>query len=155
MQAKDIMRRNTITAIPEMTVSEVAQLFRDHRISGAPVVDMDGALLGVISQTDLVRRDCEKALAAEEPASGSEPGLPLEGFQVQEPDYTRTREVMTPAVISAEEDTPVEELARRMLKSHIHRIVITRRGRLCGIVTSMDLIRAVLLQRKKACQASA
>lgn len=151
MQAKDIMTRRVFTVGPQMTLGEVAQLFIDRAISGAPVVDERGDLLGVISQTDLVRRARE---------AGDEPGVPAfyrqhdawierQGFEIKDPDRTRARDVMTPAVITADERASVEELATLMLSKHLHRVVITRGGRLAGIVSTMDMMRALLAAARR------
>jgi CBS domain-containing protein len=145
MHAKDIMKRKVIVVQPAMTVREVAQLFADKRISGAPVVDDNGRVIGVISQTDLVRKERESS-TQEVPIyhrEAEEYGL-LGPIHAEDPDYTRVEQVMTPWAISADENTPVEELARLMLDKRIHRVVITRGGELCGLVTSMDMLRALL-----------
>ncbi len=150
MLAKDIMRRKVITVTPDKTISEVARLLIDRKITGAPVVDRKGNVVGVISQTDIVRRDRERSPGASVPSyyREGEEWTFSNGYQIEDPDLTRVRDLMTPAVLSADEDAPVEELARCMLQKHIHRIVITRHGRLCGIVTSMDMLNALLDRRK-------
>lgn len=150
MQAKEVMRRNVVTVTPQMTLREVAKIFVDKRITGAPVVSPSGDVVGVVSQTDLVRHDREAA-PVEVPFYHQEPdeGARAGGFHTELPDYTRVEEVMTPWAVSFEEDTSVTELARQMLKKHIHRVVITRAGRIVGIVTSMDLLK-VLTGRKAA-----
>ncbi|MBI3549070.1 MAG: CBS domain-containing protein [Elusimicrobia bacterium] len=145
-KAKDIMRRHVVTVDPRMTVREVAALFIDREISGAPVIDGKGDLVGVVSQTDLVRRERESRAEVEVPGyyRDGETSVYISGYQVKDPDFTRVGDVMTPAVISADEETPVEELAKMMLKRHIHRIIITRSGNLSGIVTSTDMVRTLL-----------
>lgn len=147
MLAKDIMRKNVISASPKMTVREVARLFVDRRITGAPVIDSRGKLLGVVSQTDLVRHDREAPETSSVPRYHRDDDAAAwlsGGFHIEEPEFSLVENVMTPAALSADESTPVEALARRMLEKHIHRILITRGGKLCGIVTSMDMLRALL-----------
>lgn len=145
MLARDIMNKKMVIASPEMTLRELAKLFIDKKITGAPVIDK-WSLVGVVSQTDIVRRDREKPEPTEVPGYYREGdhGLLSGGYHIEEPDQTRVVDVMTPVVMSAEETTPVEELAQIMLDKHIHRIVITRGGKLYGIVTTMDMLRALL-----------
>lgn len=151
MKTKDIMCKNPITVTLDMTVRELARVFIDNHISGAPVVDRHGALLGVVSQTDLVRREREMNPASDIPNFYREGEKETygRGYQIEDPDFTRVKDVMTPAVLSCEEGAPVEDVARLMLSKHVHRIVVTREGRLSGIVTSMDMLRALLTQSSK------
>lgn len=149
MIAKDIMHKRVVTVSPRMTLREAVQVFTDKDITGAPVVSEAGEVVGVVSQTDIVRNDRTSA-PAEVPYYHSEPeDMRSRGFHVEMPDYTRVEQVMTPWAISFEEDTPVKVLARQMLKKHIHRVVITREGRLSGIVTSMDMVRALLTMSER------
>ena len=150
MLAKDVMRRNIVTVASWLTLQELAKVFEEHAITGAPVVDARGSVLGVVSQTDLVhaRREASAGIPSyhrelDEPAASR-------GFHFEESDETRVEQIMTPGAISFDEETPVERLAGAMLERHIHRVLITRGERLVGIVTTMDLMRAlVALARKK------
>ncbi len=152
MKTKDIMHKDPITVTGDMTIRELARLLIDNQISGAPVVDRHGALMGVVSQTDLVRRDREMKPSAEIPSYYREGEKEAygSGYQIEDPDFTRVADVMTPAVLSCDEGAPVEDVARLMLAKHVHRIVVTRGGRLTGIVTSMDMLRALLALSGKA-----
>ena len=152
MKVKDVMHRRPITVEARTSLRELARLLIDNHISGAPVVDREGKLLGVVSQTDLVRRDREMKPSAEIPSfyHNGEKEAYTSGFQIEDPDFTRVADVMTPAVLSADEDAPVEEVARLMLGKHIHRVVVTKGGRLSGIVTSMDMLKALLTLTSQA-----
>lgn len=143
MQARDIMRKRVVTVTPDMTLREVAKLFSDRRISGAPVVEPGGGLVGVVSQTDLVQQERDSSAVAPAYQRQTEETARSRGLHIEDPDYTRVEQVMTPWVVSFEQDTPVPEIARQMLAKRIHRVMITRDGKLCGIVTSMDMLRAL------------
>lgn len=149
MLAKDVMRRKIVTVSSWLTLQELAGTFEEHAITGAPVVDERGAIVGVVSQTDLVhaRREGPAGIPAfhrelDEPTSAL-------GLHIEEFDRTRVEQIMTPGAISFGEDTPVEKLAGAMLSRHIHRVLITRGEKLVGIVTTTDLLRALVALAKK------
>src|SRR5579883_2536233 len=140
--ARDVMNRRVVTLAPEMTVRQAADLLVLHRITGAPVVAPGGRLLGVVSQTDLVRRS--RVPERERlPAFYQEEGRVVVAPAVEAADDVPVAQVMTPAVLEADEETPLADLARFMLRRRVHRVIIARDGRLRGIVTSMDMLRAL------------
>lgn len=150
MQAKDIMKKQVATVSPEMSLREAAKLFSNRQITGAPVVNLHGNLVGVVSQTDLVRREAERGLR-EVPNYHRGEGSWLRscGFHIEDPDVTPVEHVMTPWAISFDEETSVLDLAKYMLQKHIHRVIITKRGKIAGIVTAMDLLRAMVASAEK------
>ena len=151
MLAKDIMRKQVITVGGWLTLPELAKILEEHAITGAPVVDESGLVLGVVSQTDLLRSRREASDGV--PLYHRELDAPLStlGLHFEEVDQSRVEQIMTPGAISFDVETPVEKLAGAMLARHIHRVLITRGGRLVGIVTTMDLLRAlVVLAKRKA-----
>ena len=129
MLAKEIMHKSVVSVNPQMTLREVADLFANHEISGAPVLSAEGGLIGVISKTDLVSQP------------ERDPGGPN---RRRGPSERRVEQAMTPWCVTLEDDTPVPELARQMVSKKIHRVIITHDGEICGIVTSLDLVRALL-----------
>lgn len=147
LTAKDVMHRRVVTVDPEMTLREAAQVFLDRCVTGAPVVDADGKLVGVVSQTDLIRYG-QRA----QPAPSETPGYYHESdgevlvshMRAEPPATVQVQEIMTPAAFLTEADTPIREVARFMLRRHVHRIIVTRHGRLAGIISSMDLLRALV-----------
>lgn len=137
--AGDVMKTKVLTLGPQTTLSEAARLFAKEGISGAPVVGPGRKLLGVVSQADLMRR---QAQADKVPAFYKDEAVEL--VEVGDsPGPTPVSKIMTPAVLCAAEDTPVAELARFMLAHRVHRVLITRRGALRGIVTTMDMLRLI------------
>lgn len=154
--AADVMNPNVLTVRDEMTVGELARFLVEHEISGAPVADAEGRLVGVVSVTDVAVAVSERAAAGERRLptrseffaraweEGSEP------FDVEEigagpdgdaADGGRTvRDIMTPTVYSVPEDTPVSEVAETMIESHVHRLLVTREGRVVGILSTSDLL---------------
>jgi CBS domain-containing protein len=145
-----VMQRKVVTLGPAMTLREAVARLVERQISGAPVVDEEERLVGVLSQTDLVRYQQRT------PAPG--PAIPsyyqqLNGeafvtrLQFPEDSAARVRDLMTPAAFMTEATTPVADAARLLLRKRVHRLLVTRRGKLVGIVTSMDLLRGLLRRR--------
>lgn len=144
MLAKEIMRRKVVAVERGLTLRELADVLAANGISGAPVVDESGGVLGVVSQTDLVRARREPSPAV--PRYHREvDGLaaPL-GIRFDDRDDERVERIMTPGAISFDQETPVEKLAEAMLARRVHRVLITQGDRLAGIVTTMDLLRALV-----------
>lgn len=141
--AKDIMRKKVVAVRPNILIQELAQILDDNGISGAPVINHSGSLVGVVSKTDLVhyQRGGEGSPDKYAYYRDSSPSNLPQGYHVEAPDRTQISEIMTPAIIQAEEDTPVTELVRLMRSKHIHRIFVTKGKKLLGVVTTMDLLK--------------
>ena len=145
IRASDVMVGPVIALGPEMSLEEAWSLLFEHRISGAPVVDKDGELLGVLSQTDLVREAFSDKFS-DFPENSFYLGMPYYSGEAWErmPDKFSTmtvEEVMTRDPISAKEDEDIALLAGRMSRNHIHRIIITNGKKVTGIVSSLDLLK--------------
>ncbi|MBI3297235.1 MAG: CBS domain-containing protein [Elusimicrobia bacterium] len=136
--ARDVMQKKVVTVRPNMLVRELARLLDEKRISGAAVVDGGGALVGVVSKSDLVHHELEGGESFIAPVAR----LP-EGFHVESPDRTTVSDIMTPGAIEASADAPVPELARLMRRRRIHRVFITKGRKLLGIVTTLDLLKVL------------
>jgi CBS domain-containing protein len=141
LRAQDVMTTPVYTTSPDTPVPEVARLLVKRRISGAPVVDEEGRLVGIVTEADLLPKEAGPA------------GLPLTALLGPEaPPEVRehlrryrgrvVREVMTREVVTATEDTPVQQLAALMLRKQVNRIPIVRGERVVGIVTRNDVLRA-------------
>jgi CBS domain-containing protein len=147
--AADIMQREVITVHENWDIREALSIFEEKHISGAPVVDGDGDLVGVLSVTDLARA---KTRADGHGESEYYRTLMPEdfptGIHVERYEPIPVCEVMTPLVIDAPETTPVARLAALMVDLHIHRVIITRGGKLVGIVSSLDLLKLMKHETK-------
>ena len=129
MTAKDLMQVEVITVQDDTCLEEVLDLLMQEHISGAPVVDRDGFLVGVISQVDVFF------------GSRTRPGL--NAVEPGVATVTLVKDVMTSPPICAAEDTPVHDMAEIMCKLHIHRLPVVKRGKLSGMVSSIDICRAM------------
>ena len=144
LTARDLMTPDVVTVPPETPVAAVARLLAERGISAVPVLDGAGAVLGVVSEGDLIRR-----LAGEE----DRPRGWLAGL-FADPDaaaerYARTRgatagEVMTRRVVAVGEDATAAHIARLMEEEGIRRVLVLAEGRLRGIVSRADLLRALV-----------
>jgi CBS domain-containing protein len=143
MKAADVMTDKVLSVGPGASVAQAARLMLDNNISGLPVVDGQGRLVGIVSEGDFLRR-------AE---TGTERRRPhwlefLLGPGRLADEYVRAHgrkveEVMTRDVASVAEDAPLDEIVRLMERRRIKRVPIMRDGKLVGIVTRANLLRAL------------
>jgi len=153
--AKDIMSRKVVVVPENMGIRELANLLTENMITGAPVIDEQGRLVGVVSAMDIVRyfshedkniesdRHTQPAFDLREWADGVD-FEELKHFHVEDYDEpTWVSEIMTPVVFEVNEDTPLTEIAAMMVRGRIHRVIVTRNRRVAGIVTSLDVLKVV------------
>ena len=146
--AADVMNPNVLVVQEDLTVEELASFLVESEISGAPVVDSGGRLVGVVSVTDLARSVAEGTDGADRPGpdffvsewGGSFRRDQVEGLRFGQETEMRVRDIMTPAVYSVDAETPIPEVAETLINSHIHRLLVTSGERVVGIVTSSDLL---------------
>jgi CBS domain-containing protein len=144
MKTSEIMTSPVITVTPETSIAEAARLMLRHRISGLPVVDATGAVVGIITEGDLLRR-------AE---TGSAPHHPrwLElllgpGRLAKEYTHAHARKVgeaMTADVVSVDTRTDVTEIVQLINKRRIKRVPVIDGGKLVGIISRANLVRALV-----------
>jgi CBS domain-containing protein len=146
LQARDIMTREVLTVSPETSISDLSKILENRRIGGLPVVDKDGLLVGIITQTDLV----ERARHLELP-----PAINILDFHfyLQIPSHlihrvekmlgTTVGDCMTPNPVTVAPDTPVSRIAALMAKQKMFTIPVLEGGKIVGVVGKMDLVRAM------------
>jgi CBS domain-containing protein len=117
MIASDIMTRKVATIRPEASAQEAAQLLDEKRISGAPVVDADSKIIGIITEADIISKVNRDGL--------------------------RVADIMSHDVIAISEETPVSEIAALLAARKIKRVPVVRDGKLVGIVSRADIVHAV------------
>ena len=148
---KDIMTSQVQTVRDAWTIKKLAEFFFENNISGAPVLDENGQLLGVVSVTDLIRFDSqhnedtqptshdiythhlEKQFAKEEIAA----------FQIEDATTTTVHEIMTPMVFDVDESTTIQQAADIMVKGHIHRVFVTDNKKVVGVVSALDMLKVI------------
>lgn len=142
--AKDLMTPDVVTVPPETPVMAIARLLADRGISAVPVVDAAGKVLGIVTEADLIRR-----LAGEEDRPASWFGSLFSDPASQAERYARThgvtaKDLMTEAVVSVAPDTTAAHVARVMEEKKVRRVIVTEDGKLKGIVSRADLLRALV-----------
>ena len=146
INARDIMTTNVVSISPEMPTRKVAKLLMEKGISAVPVVDASGAPIGMVSEGDIVRREIDRR----EPRRDWWLEMLAEGEDLATEflDYIKgadrpVREVMVVPVVTVGEDTPVQAVAETLLEHRIKRVPVLRNGRIVGIVSRADLVRAL------------
>jgi len=117
MIARDIMTRKVYTIFPEASVQEVAQLLSRKSISGVPVIDNDGKMIGIVTEADIIGKVNREDL--------------------------RVADIMSAEIIVVDEETPVGEIAMLLTERKIKRVPVMRHGKLVGFVCRADIVQAV------------
>jgi CBS domain-containing protein len=146
LKARDLMSSDPVCVEPSATIRELARVFEEHEISGVPVVDQEGKVIGVVTKTDLIRR-CSEGTADIPPAYLFEvladQGEPDEASEAIPEPLICVGDFMTedPAMVSP--DVPVKAVARLMVERRIHRVIVVDDENFpIGIITSMDMLGA-------------
>ena len=141
----EIMTRDVLTISEEATLREAAVLLTERHISGAPVVNAQGELVGVLSESDLLN-DNKKREALPRVTAFGVFIAPEESVRriYHEGANLEVRTIMTTSVLTVTEDTPVQEASRLLLGKKINRLpVLDAEGKLVGIITREDILRAI------------
>jgi CBS domain-containing protein len=146
--AASVMQRSVLTLSPQASLLDAHRLFVEEGIHGAPVVDDESRVIGVVTSTDLLRT------VAEEHDSGGfasndylrdvlEFSPPVwnapEDFQDRLASRT-VAEIMTEGALTVEEETPVREVAARMYRERVHRVWVVKEGLPLGVISTFDLL---------------
>jgi CBS domain-containing protein len=143
MRAHQIMTRPVITVTPDTTIVDAANIMLQKHVSGLPVVDAAGKLVGIISEGDFIRRS--------EIGTQRKRGRFLKfilGPGQEAADFVhehgrKIAEIMTPEPLTIGEETPLEEIVRLMEKNNVKRLPVIRADKIVGIVSRSNLLQAV------------
>lgn len=138
---EQIMESQVIAVPPGLRLRELGRLFVEKKMSGFPVVDASGELLGLVSQRDLVQSMVDQESPEPESFSTTVYTEFPEQFGIMPGGCVA--DIMTPYVYYATPDTPIQEVIDLMLERGIHRVLVTERGRLRGMVTTSKLLRVL------------
>jgi len=152
MLAREVMTKEVLTFGPSTTLQEACLALAKAGISGAPVVDRSGKILGVLSETDILSH--LKRLADSEVAgrylAGAASGLAILALLSQKSQVlgellghlktAMVKDAMTKGAVTAKPDSPVEEVVALMVRHDINRVPIVEGGKVLGIVTRADVV---------------
>lgn len=114
MIARDIMTTNVITVGEDLKILEVCKVLTEKRVSGVPVMNKEGKLVGVVTERDLL---------------------------LHNPLITSVKDIMTKEVVTVTEDTPAEEISRLLLTHSVKRVPVIRGEKIVGIVSRLDILK--------------
>lgn len=148
---QDIMTKEVLSVKSDWSLETLSQFFFDKHISGAPVVDHNENLLGIVSISDLARTSTLSPTAEHETHdyyldtrihSGiSQDDMAM--LRLESESAITVKDIMTPMIFEVEEDATVQEAANMMLKGRIHRVFVTRDKKVVGVVTTMDMLKVI------------
>ena len=128
MRVADLMRRDVKTVPADATIAQAVSVLADAHVSGLPVVDGAGKMVGVITTTDILEAEAET----------EEPGARERLFEATEVSEIMTRQ---PRVIGPAAD--LRAAAQQMLRQDVHRLFVEEHGQLVGVISQTDVVRAV------------
>lgn len=150
LKVREIMTTNVITVKPEATVGDLADILAKNKISGVPVVDDQGRVLGMVSEADIILQDVD--LHFPYYIQFLESVIYLQSIHKFEERFrkafgSKVTEVMSDEVVSVSPDATVREVATLMADRNVNRLPVTEDERLVGIVTRGDIVRAIAEHR--------
>lgn len=113
MKVRNVMTKDVIVVNEDQTMQQAAHLLSEYKISGMPVVNSDNVIVGIVTEFDVIARKGQLV-----------------------------RDIMTRSVITVSEETELEEVSRILLHERIRRLLVVSRGRLVGIISRADLVKA-------------
>lgn len=152
MHARDVMTHMVLIAGADWSLAELKTWLLDNGITGAPVVGASGELVGVVSSTDLLRDDSDSDSGSSddtahdfyaESLDRSLSGAEMRTLHIDVDSGRTVGDIMTPMVFSVDAGTEVDEVADVMVRGRVHRVLVTRQGKVAGIISALDLVKAL------------
>ncbi|EDM47108.1 CBS domain-containing protein [Marinobacter algicola] len=139
----------SIKAVPQSwTMDRLARFLTDNEITGSPVTDETGEIVGIATLKDITefrwnasRSESDARMTPEEEQEARR--LRMAIFEEMGKVPVEVRDIMTPIVLSVDEQTPVRDIADIMMREHLHRIFITKDDKITGIVTTYDMLKLI------------
>ena len=128
MRVSELMRTEVSTVDADAPVQRAVVLMAEGHVSALPVIDGMGRMVGVLSASDVLAAEAE---------------VQDDGARSSLLDGTSVRDLMTPMALTVEADEDVREAARQMLYAEVHRLFVAQGGRVSGVISTTDIVRAV------------
>lgn len=150
--ARDIMTTTVVSVTPDTTVEELGRLFLDKRISGAPVLDVEGGLYGIVTENDLVRQN--RRFHIPTVLRLFDAFIPLEGSasieeEIRRMSASRVADICSRQVVTVGPEASLQDIATIMSDKGIHLIPVLQEGKLLGIIGKIDLIKGTMGEVQK------
>lgn len=137
---RDVMTRTVLSVGPDAPLKDVARTLIEHRISGLPVVDASGKVIGVLSEGDLLAKERRPGAVAHRPLARLFGESAETRSLLAKAEATTAGEAMTSPALTIEASQPVDAAASLMMERKVNRLPVTEGGRLVGIVTRSDIV---------------
>jgi len=150
--AKDIMMKKVITISKDASVGELSELLVKNKISGVPVVDSSGKILGIVTEADIIIKDAD--LHFPRYFKLLDGIIYLESFRKFKNNLkkylgSRVEDIMTDRIKTVEENTPVSDIASMMINNNVNRIpVVDKDKKVVGIITRRDIVKSMIMKEK-------
>ena len=150
LTARDIMRKDVVTIGADASVRELAELLSQHKVSGVPVLDPEGRVVGVATEGDVIYQDAE--LHFPHYVQFLDSVIYVDSIRRFEERFrkaygTKVADIMSDEVISVEPDTSIRDIATEMIERDINRVPVVEDGKLVGIITRGDVVKAMARER--------
>lgn len=152
MKARDIMIRDVITASPDDTVYDLVELLKSNTITGTPVVDNSGKVVGVVSVSDILRHSDGSAgqilvkPADEGPSDFCTLGEALQfdymnGNYAESVKKVKIKDIMKPFTFHVSEEDDISTVANTMVENRLHRVIVMKDEKMSGIICTREFIK--------------
>lgn len=145
LKAKDIMTADVVSVKPETTVEELARLLIEHKISGAPVVDDENQLVGIVTEHDLIKKNARLHIPTIIRLFDAYFLLDSDKMEddIKKMVAGTVEEICNKKVVSLTEESTLEEIATIMAEKNIHLLPVLRDGEVVGIVGKADVVKSM------------